>query len=229
MSQITVFISQMIDDVFADALEQHRRSAILHMFVAQYMQVYRQNTHVELLHLSAAEAKNPAFDVSFWLYQRRRQINQDSKQGGNVAAMSVVTRIKFERARSTSEKCFIVATEKQVRALYAMQLVCEGFTVCECIQAAFWMELMKPKPSLVHLDETGRALELSISTAVKCFDELLEMAPSATIMRKYAEFLTEVCKPECWLCSVCSGTALVTLVIVIVNRCHDIHRKPKRC
>jgi hypothetical protein len=54
------------------------------------------------------------------------------------------------------------------------------------------MELMKPKPSLLNLDETGRALELSISKAIKCFDEMLEMAPSATIMRKYAEFLTEV-------------------------------------
>jgi hypothetical protein len=120
--------------VLADALEQHRRSAILHIFVAQYMQVYRQNTHVELLHLSAAEAKNPAFDVSFWLYQRRRQINQESKQGGNVAAMSIVTRIKFERARSTSEKCFIVATEKQVTAcLCVCDFMFSVFGMCVCL------------------------------------------------------------------------------------------------
>ena len=109
-----LLLAQAVESLYADALEKVRRSALMHVFVAQYMQVYRQNHHVELLHLSAGEAKNPPFDASFWLFQRRRQISQDENKSSNVAAMSVLTRIKFERAKTTSDRAFILATEKQV-------------------------------------------------------------------------------------------------------------------
>lgn len=59
------------------------------------------------------QSKGPAFDTSFWLYQRRRQIKQEDKSS-NVATMSVVTRIKFETAKVNSDKSVMAAMEKQV-------------------------------------------------------------------------------------------------------------------
>lgn len=62
-------------------------------------------------------------------------------------------------------------------------------------QALFWEELMKSAPSLMRLDEIERSIEENISTAHTCFNELLEMAPSALILRQFAEFLVEVRDP----------------------------------
>lgn len=46
---------QGVEDVYANALSHLQRSALLHIFIAQYMQVYRANHHIESLHLTAAE------------------------------------------------------------------------------------------------------------------------------------------------------------------------------
>lgn len=46
---------QRVETLYADSLERDHASPWLHMFVAHYIQVYRRNRHVELLHLAAAE------------------------------------------------------------------------------------------------------------------------------------------------------------------------------
>lgn len=46
---------QEVENLYADALDSHAHSALLHLFVVQHMQVYRGNPHIELLHLTAAE------------------------------------------------------------------------------------------------------------------------------------------------------------------------------
>ena len=46
---------QGVEDIYANALNRLQRSALLHIFIAQYMQVYRANHHIESLHLTAAE------------------------------------------------------------------------------------------------------------------------------------------------------------------------------
>ena len=63
---------------------------------------------------------------------------------------------------------------------------------------------MKPQPSLMLLDEIGSSIERNIATAHKCYDELVEIAPSALILRKFADFLVEVGIPVILTaCAVC--------------------------
>ncbi len=46
---------QKVDRLYGEALNKFRGSAQLHVFIALYIQHYRPNHHLELLHLSAAE------------------------------------------------------------------------------------------------------------------------------------------------------------------------------
>lgn len=48
---------QSVETLYSDALQQFPDSAVLHMFVAQYVRVYKGNRHVEQLHLGAAEVR----------------------------------------------------------------------------------------------------------------------------------------------------------------------------
>ena len=47
-------ILQRVDALYAAALERDNTDALLHVFVAQYAKVYRQNDYVENVHLDAA-------------------------------------------------------------------------------------------------------------------------------------------------------------------------------
>ena len=49
--------TQEVEEVFADALESHHCTATLHLFTAKYVFTYRQNKHIERLHLGSAEVK----------------------------------------------------------------------------------------------------------------------------------------------------------------------------
>jgi hypothetical protein len=54
---------QGVEDIYANALNRLQRSALLHIFIAQYMQVYRANHHIESLHLTAAEVWFPVLRI----------------------------------------------------------------------------------------------------------------------------------------------------------------------
>jgi hypothetical protein len=116
--------------LFADSLEVFVGSAWLHVFIAQYIRIYRGNRHVELLHLTAAESKKPSIDVEYLLYQRRRQTRQEDDSSG-LGAMSVMTRIQFERYKNESEEFSVRAREKQVRTAPSERVgVRYGVTMC---------------------------------------------------------------------------------------------------
>ncbi len=48
---------QEVDLLYATAMDHFRDSALLHVFIAQYLRVYRGNRHLELLHIAAAEVR----------------------------------------------------------------------------------------------------------------------------------------------------------------------------
>lgn len=48
---------QEVDALYATALNHFPDNAILHVFVAQYLNVYRANRHLELVHIAAAEVR----------------------------------------------------------------------------------------------------------------------------------------------------------------------------
>ncbi len=46
---------QEVDALYSSAVQHFPDSALLHVFIAQYLRVYRGNRHLELLHIAAAE------------------------------------------------------------------------------------------------------------------------------------------------------------------------------
>ena len=65
-------------------------------------------------------------------------------------------------------------------------------------QAEFWAELCMHAPSLKRLDTIGLSIERAMSSAEASFKRLLRLNPnSVPVMRRYAQFLAEVCGRAC--------------------------------
>lgn len=121
-----------VDALFADAMDAFPGSAWLHLFIAQYVNVYRGNRHIEMLHLGAAEvcirhacnvtppvisltaqSLSPMADVLFLLHQRRAVIRQQDDAAA-VGAMSVSSRMRFEKLRIRADNLTLKARQEQV-------------------------------------------------------------------------------------------------------------------
>jgi hypothetical protein len=53
--------------------------ALLRHFLSQYMRVYCQNKHLEMMQLRALQHMPLPFDVAFFLHQRLQEIKQEEK------------------------------------------------------------------------------------------------------------------------------------------------------
>ena len=49
---------QEVDALYSSAVQHFPDSALLHVFIAQYLRVYRGNRHLELMHIAAAEVRD---------------------------------------------------------------------------------------------------------------------------------------------------------------------------
>ena len=186
---------QDVELFLSEEMEKMRNSPWLHLFIAQYVQVYRENKHVEALHIAAAEVSSakccqplesrsqflcvPSFaqssdapyDVAFLVQLRRAQIRQSDTSTG-TGVMSVNSRLRFERFRVKADEYTLIARQEQ---------------------ANFWSEMSSVDPSLTVLDTVGKAFEDSCTKAEVAFQELLRLNPASShILRRYAVFLEEV-------------------------------------
>ncbi len=75
------------------------------------------------------------------------------------------------------------------------------------VQAEFWKEMCHHQPSLMRLDSIGCEYDACIKKSEACFAQMFRLSPqSVTIMRKYAQFLLEVCEERvCVHVCVCVG------------------------
>jgi len=149
-------------------------TSTMHIFVAQFMQTYKRNRHLELQQLSRAEAKSPALDEAFIIFQRRKQLEEgDGAQGGDDDITgNVIQRVKFEQFKREATS----ATNK------AHKYVLE-----------FWSGLLARKPSSMAMHKTGVQLSSSIIKAEVAYKSMLRIAPRSTkILRQYATFLMEI-------------------------------------
>ncbi len=115
------------------------------------------------------QTKSPSIDTAFSVFQRRRQIKQETSQSGVI---SVLDRIKLEKSK----------VESSAEALNA-----------RASQVEFWKELSQDSPSLARLETLGDAIAQSIQTADTGFSDILHISPhSISTYRSYAKFLLEV-------------------------------------
>ena len=119
--------------------------------------------------LAGGQSKNPSIDTAFSLFQRRRQIKQETSQSGII---SVMDRIKLEKSKAESSAEALNARANQVE---------------------FWKELSHDQPSLARLESLGDSIAESIQLADAGFAVTLRLSPmSVSTCRSYAKFLLEV-------------------------------------
>ena len=164
---------QYLDRLYETAVAGPDCGALLRLFLAQYIRVYCCNRYIEQLELKSLQATSLPFDVAFFVFQRRRELKLEEKAGRIPGTMSIEAHIKFDACKARVDRQVLSAREHQ---------------------AEFWMELMARKPSLARLDTIGSTIHKWIVEADESFQTLLRLNPtSVAAMRKYSEFLHEVC------------------------------------
>ena len=121
-------------------------------------------------HVRAVQHLKPAFDVEFFLFQRRLEARMaDAKS----EVMTVLQRVKFEELKAQGDQLCLKARE---------------------IQTEFWAEIQKPIPSMFRLASLGMNVERTIASCEESFTAQLAMNPhSVHVLRRYAQFQFEVC------------------------------------
>lgn len=91
-----------VDQIYGEAMLTFPESPMLNVFIAHYLDIYRQNRHLESSHLAAAEMKDPAMDAAFIVFQRKRQLAEAELQTTASSAadkLDVISRVRFEKYR----------------------------------------------------------------------------------------------------------------------------------
>ena len=161
-----------IDKLYETAVAGPDCSALLRLFLAQYVRVYCANRHMEQLELKALQSMSLPFDVAFFVYQRCRELKLEEKASRVAGTMTVETHMKFDTYKARADRQVLSARENQ---------------------AELWLELANANPSMSRLETIGTSIERRISEANESFQAMLKLNPnSVAAMRRYAEFLQEV-------------------------------------
>jgi hypothetical protein len=101
---------QEVDELYARAVKHFKDDAMIHVFAAQYYNIYRRGGHgtmvyatcplgtvrwtlslmLPVFHCCALQRKRPSFDVVFIAFQRLQQLRQVRvlhSHGGNVSSL----------------------------------------------------------------------------------------------------------------------------------------------
>ena len=136
---------QEAEELYANSLESDAANPVLHLFVAQYVRTYRQNNHVENLHLASAAVRDAfmwrcrlpvllCLQTSHvlcrvcvaWLQAQKPSIDvayylfERQKQMEILAlaseAIMALQRVQMEDMKTESDVLLLRVKEKQVRA-----------------------------------------------------------------------------------------------------------------
>jgi PAS domain S-box-containing protein len=143
-------------------------SSLLHVFCARYYAAFFGNRHMQFSHLSQAERRQPAMDVSYLVFAARKM----AESHGGGAAMSALHRVTFEKYSADAKRYVQLAVHKQL---------------------AFWTELMDALPDLSRLHTLASETNEAVTAAEKSFAELFILHPqSLSTIRLYAAFNVHV-------------------------------------
>ncbi len=170
---VDIRISAMVEAVYLRSIETMANSSILYLFYAQYLHSLGGGKHrqKESLMLNKAEQKSPAFDVSFLIWQRRKQMEEDDT-AAEQGHMNVLTRVAFDKHMKDALNSGALARKHLV---------------------LFWTELKSKLPDLGRLYELGGTLNESIAKTESAFGSLLNInRRNVDVLRKYAGFVADV-------------------------------------
>jgi hypothetical protein len=177
--------TQEAEDILANALSKNDTSAWLHALTAQYIATFRGNKHVELLHLSSAEACQPSWDCEYFLFERRTRMRMAESKSS--ASMSALSRAKFDDITATRDEMCVTARQQMIE---------------------FWLELLKQPASQHRLHKLALEIDRCRTIAEECFRKQIVMAPnSIPLLKRFATFSAEVLHPGVLLdhvwCAMC--------------------------
>ena len=166
-------VSALVEAVYIRSTETMAASSFLYLFYAQYLHSLGGGKHrqKESLMLNKAEQRSPAFDVSFLIWQRRKQMEEDDT-AAEQGHMNVLTRVAFDKHMKDALNSGALARKHLVQ---------------------FWTELKSKMPDLGRLYELGGTLNDSISKTESAFSSLLSInRRNVDVLRKYAGFVADV-------------------------------------
>jgi hypothetical protein len=128
------------------------------------------NVVTSWLYAHVPQAKEPALDIQYYIFERRLQIYEADAAS---TTSSVLARIKLEGLRSEVDRLMVQ---------------------CYRRQGDFWTELTKLRPSLPALTSVGSEVEASLAKCEELFQKMLALSPhSVAVLRTYGIFLSELC------------------------------------
>jgi hypothetical protein len=129
-----------------------------------------------LSHLSQAERRAPAIDLSFVIFSSRRADETDGAAGGaagSSTALTAINRVAFEKHAADARFHVQVASAKSL---------------------SFWTELVESQPDLSKLHRLSSEMNAACAAAEAAFSAALALvAQSVLILRLFAAFNLHVC------------------------------------
>ena len=159
---------QNVEQMFAVAAFR-MRDPLMHLLAAQYVWCFRQNKHIMMLHLRAAEVMPLPLDLECHLWNLKRD---DELAEVNSKAHSLYSRKKLDDLRMEASKLSLATKEAQ---------------------SEFWSALSVPCPDLATLEALAVKMHAKSDEAELCYSRQLAMGQnSVMLLREYARFLGEV-------------------------------------
>lgn len=129
----TSAIDAGVETTYQEALRDHPYAALVHVFYAQYLRHYKGSQSLEVVQLNVGARKDPALDLRFLIYQRKKEVEEEELTSA-PHRMTVVMRVAAERHEVESHQAMVKAKNQQI---------------------LFWSQLLDPEPDLAQCARTS--------------------------------------------------------------------------
>ncbi len=164
-------ILREVDKYIEHAVSVFSSSAFVSLMYATHLGEVASNRHLESIHLTGASRKDPPIDVRWFIFKRRRELEELDMRNGQ-GGMNVMRRMQFEQL---SGICTTLAVSSRQHIM------------------AFWTELTENRPSHTRIQKQGMLISTALKAADMGYRVLMELASNnAVVMREYGGFLLDV-------------------------------------
>eukprot|EP01137_Pigoraptor_chileana_P019069 Opistho-2@79567 len=162
-------------DLFATALQEFPRSALLRIVHARYIANYSGQATAARKQLEAAMSMRPPFDIRCLIFMEQRSLDQEKHTEGLGIDdnLNITSYIQFQMAQTGARRHHIEALR---------------------LSRSFWHTASSSTVDAPLLFDTAHQLSLSTAKARNHYERLLSEYPkSKTNLRLYSQFLRVVC------------------------------------
>jgi PAS domain S-box-containing protein len=148
--------------IYSAAASRFRSSALLQVFYARYYEFVLGNRHMQMSHMTQAERRSPALDLSFVVFQARKAA-EDESTGAGGERMTVMVRVAYEKHTGEAKRFVQQASQKQ---------------------HLFWAELVSVMPDMSRLHRLSSGTNTAVQAAEQAFADLHAINPHSLPMNR---------------------------------------------